>query len=210
MTESSSERYNYMFGGNDKSIGTKEHAAYKGSYADRCYFPEARKVIPNQLGRIKRSVWTINPQPFSEAHFAVYPEKLCETPIKAGCPEFVCRKCGKARYAVYEEKRINTRPGLDVGNGKSGKEQDPNSSLHTSDLSKYRQEIIRYNPKLSDCGCNAGFDSGIVLDPFCGSGTTGLVALKLARRFIGIELNPEYIKIAQKRLEPYLLQTRLL
>ena len=43
-----------------------------------------------------------------------------------------------------------------------------------------------------------------------GSGTTALVALKNAMNFVGIELNPEYIEIAQKRIEPYLLQTKLI
>ncbi|HDY87740.1 MAG TPA: site-specific DNA-methyltransferase [bacterium] len=40
----------------------------------------------------------------------------------------------------------------------------------------------------------------IVLDPFFGSGTVGLVAKKLNRDYIGIELNPEYIKMAEKRI----------
>ncbi len=40
----------------------------------------------------------------------------------------------------------------------------------------------------------------LVLDPFIGSGTTGLVALKLDRRFVGVELNPEYVAIAERRL----------
>ena len=62
---------------------------------------------------------------------------------------------------------------------------------------------------LSDCGCNAGFDGGIVLDCFFGSGTVGLVALKNARNFIGIELSQAYIEMALKRLSPYLAQTRL-
>jgi len=44
---------------------------------------------------------------------------------------------------------------------------------------------------------------GIVLDPLCGTGTTCLVAAKLGGNFIGIELNPEYVKIANKRLAPY-------
>jgi DNA modification methylase len=47
-------------------------------------------------------------------------------------------------------------------------------------------------------GCPPG---GVVLDPFFGAGTTGVVAKKLDRNFIGIELNPEYIKIAEKRLK---------
>ena len=40
----------------------------------------------------------------------------------------------------------------------------------------------------------------LVLDPFIGSGTTGLVALQMERRFVGVELNPEYLKIAEERL----------
>ena len=43
-------------------------------------------------------------------------------------------------------------------------------------------------------------EDGTVLDPFIGSGTTGIVARKQDKNFIGIELNPEYIKIAEKRL----------
>lgn len=46
-------------------------------------------------------------------------------------------------------------------------------------------------------GCPLG---GIVLDPFSGSGTTGRVAIDNGREYIGIELNPEYIKIQEKRL----------
>lgn len=46
-------------------------------------------------------------------------------------------------------------------------------------------------------GCPKG---GIVLDPFFGAGTTGLVAKKLGRNYLGIELNPEYIKIAEERI----------
>ncbi len=47
-------------------------------------------------------------------------------------------------------------------------------------------------------GCPVG---GLVLDPFCGAGTTGLAVLKHGRRFLGIELNAEYIQIAERRLE---------
>ena len=46
-------------------------------------------------------------------------------------------------------------------------------------------------------GCPLG---GVCLDPFMGAGTTALVAKKLSRKYIGIELNPEYIKIAENRL----------
>lgn len=80
--------------------------------------------------RNRRSVWTIATQPYSEAHFATFPEALVEPCIRAGCP---------------------------VG--------------------------------------------GTVLDPFMGSGTVALVAKKLGRDFLGIELKPEYIKMAWRRLK---------
>lgn len=47
---------------------------------------------------------------------------------------------------------------------------------------------------------------GVVLDPFFGSGTTILVALRHGRNFIGIELKPKYIKIAEKRLSKVQLE----
>ena len=153
-------------------------------------------------GRNKRTVWTITTKSFSEAHFATFPTELCETPIKAGCPEFICNKCGKPREKIIDSsERINTRPALDTGNAKSGKEDDPNQGLHKSDLSKYRQQIIYKEVGLSDCGCSAGFSSGIVLDPFCGAGTALLVAKRLGRSYIGIDLNPEYCKMAEDSIK---------
>jgi site-specific DNA-methyltransferase (cytosine-N4-specific) len=46
-------------------------------------------------------------------------------------------------------------------------------------------------------GCKPG---GLVLDPFCGTGTTGLAALSLGRRFAGIELSPAFAALAAERL----------
>jgi DNA modification methylase len=43
-------------------------------------------------------------------------------------------------------------------------------------------------------------ENGIVLDPFMGSGTTAVVARKLNRNYIGFELNPEYIKISERKI----------
>lgn len=57
----------------------------------------------------------------------------------------------------------------------------------------------------------AGSKSGdIVLDPFMGAGTTGLVAARLGRRFIGCELNPDYVRMAERRIAPELSQIKML
>jgi DNA modification methylase len=47
-------------------------------------------------------------------------------------------------------------------------------------------------------GCPEG---GVVLDPFSGAATTGIVAAQLGRQYVGIELNPEYIELAYRRFE---------
>ena len=49
-------------------------------------------------------------------------------------------------------------------------------------------------------------EGDVVLDPFMGSGTTAKMALLNSRKFIGFELNPEYCKMAERRIEPYLMQ----
>uniref|UniRef100_A0A6M3IYD2 site-specific DNA-methyltransferase (cytosine-N(4)-specific) n=1 Tax=viral metagenome TaxID=1070528 RepID=A0A6M3IYD2_9ZZZZ len=59
-----------------------------------------------------------------------------------------------------------------------------------------------FPPKLIEpcilAGCPSG---GVVFDPFMGSGTTGAVSLQHGRRFVGIDLNPEYVEIARRRIE---------
>ena len=51
------------------------------------------------------------------------------------------------------------------------------------------------------CGCNAAVVPATVLDPCCSSGATGAVALRHGRDFIGIEINPKYVRMAQKRIQ---------
>jgi len=81
-------------------------------------------------GRNLRNVWAINPQPFSEAHFATFPMALVKPCITAG-----------------------SRAG------------------------------------------------DTVLDPFAGSGTTGIVAARHGREFVGIELNPQYAQMAGESID---------
>jgi hypothetical protein len=142
-----------------------------------------------KLGRNKRCVWNINTEPYLEAHFATYPEKLCEIPILAGCPSMICTKCGKAREKIIqiETNAAKTKP--------SSNSLDDYGKIYGS---SHESRII--DKGYTDCGCNAGFEPGTVLDIFAGSGTTLAVAKRLGRKFMGIELNPDYCKLAQKRI----------
>ena len=143
--------------------------------------------------RNMRTTWTINPKPFKEAHFAVYPEELITTPIKAGCPKEVCKKCGKPKELDIERKTMKVHRNKRDGDG---------DRAIGGVLQKFKQEnpdIIKgYKPT---CDCNTGFKTGTVLDIFMGAGTTGLVAEKMNRKWIGIDLNKEYCDIAIKRID---------
>ena len=154
--------------------------------------------------RNKRSVWTVNTHSYSEAHFATFPEELISPCIKAGCPKFICKKCGKAREPIRVAEKIPEFCKTYLDGEKNDKKQC-GSLIGWVTNSKY-EEWRKNNPviyELSDCGCNAGWESGIVIDPFMGAGTTGLVSLKEDCNYVGIELNPEYIKIAEERIYEY-------
>jgi len=153
-----------------------------------------RNMRPNGQGRNKRAVWTISTQPFPEAHFAVFPEVLIETPIKAGCPEYVCKKCGLARMKILKptEEYSKYLGKNNLIEHHAGQETKTKFKVKTN--AEY--EFKGY----TDCGCNAGFEPGVTLDPFMGSGTTGVEAKKQGKRYLGVELKKDYIEIAKRRI----------
>ncbi|KKL98653.1 hypothetical protein LCGC14_1822230, partial [marine sediment metagenome] len=137
------------------------------------------------IARNKRSVWTVTTKPYSEAHFATFPPDLIEPCILAGCPEHVCKKCGKARTRITEGEQIKRRRKTPVT--KPCNERSPSANAVAGVETK--------TTGWSDCGCGAGFQPGIVLDPFMGSGTTAMVAYENRRDYVGCEMNPDYIKL---------------
>jgi len=161
---------------------------------------KANEVKLNPLGANPGDVLQINTEPFPEAHFSVYPELLVEFLIKVGSPQEICKKCGKPRERIVERGEF-VRTG-----GKRVKDTPAVSERQKREGTGYHQLFM---VGWTDCGCNAGWESGVVLDPFLGSGTTALVALKLGRRFVGIEINYDYCLMALRRIEPYLKQRRL-
>jgi DNA modification methylase len=151
----------------------------------------AMKAVGNPtLGRNKRTVWSISTRSFKGAHFAVFPEKLVEPMILAGCPEFVCSGCGVARVRIVERNSNYS---------KRERAYSPNSSTTKVDSTGWSPPSV-LSESYSDCGCYVDYEPGIVLDPFCGSGTTGVVSKRLNRQFVGIELNKDYVKMAEQRI----------
>lgn len=149
-----------------------------------------------------RSVWTIPTQPYKEAHFATFPEALVVPCIKAGTSEKgVCPECGKAWVRVVEKQSF----------GKAHSATKFDKTMQGGPLSgsrqAYRAQGLEGPPPVittgwrPTCSCGKNPVPATILDPFFGSGTVGVVAKKLGRNYIGIELKPEYCAMAQKRID---------
>jgi len=171
-------------------------------------------------------------QPSKLPHYASYPEKLCETPLKAGCPRWICRSCGKARVRVNQRKKdipsYNefrgqwNRTQIEKFSGQaemSRKGLGEGGSLYAY-YEKYPQthEHLGYSfcsclcPVCgqADCKCGAKWRPGIVLDPFAGTGKTCVVAKKLGLSWLYIDLKLEYCEMAKKEIDRVTYQEKLL
>lgn len=105
-----------------------------------------------------------------------------KTGAERGCPENTgSNVCGSV---PWEGMKANKRSVWTVTT-------KPYKEAH---FATYPEDLI---VDMIKAGCPEG---GVVLDPFMGAGTTALVAKKLNRHYIGYELNPDYIKIAEKRI----------
>jgi DNA modification methylase len=255
------------------------------------------RVFPFDLERRNmRDVWIFSTAQFSgrkfgvkTEHFAVFPEELPRRCIEAGCPVYVCKRCGSPREKIYERiakigktKEVNGKyrnsDGLSHSAGARGKyytrvrrfklpksmriafakwlrkfvkgkeealdgefgrskwlhwirTDDSGQSLPSPDeyvklkrilnlddtWDKWIMEMVttlvddagnsyrEYSySECCSCGCDE-WESGIVLDIFAGTGTTLVVAEKLKRKWIGIELNPRYCELTRRRVEKTLL-----
>ena len=147
----------------------------------------------NPAGRNKRSVWEITTQPFPEAHFAVMPTKLVEPCVLAGTSkEGQCVECGAVWERVVEKAEPIGR--RDNGNG----DRFVDKGMWSGRAGERDLKTIGWQPT---CICNTNTEPHTVLDPFCGSGTVGVVALRHGRRFIGIDLSEEYCEMAKQRID---------
>lgn len=153
-------------------------------------------------GRNLRSVWTIATSPTPFAHFAVFPTKLVEPCILAGTSaRGCCPACGAPWVRVVEREfhpltdrspekmnKASGQKGLDASNGWG---DTPRGTVST--------ETVGWQP-----GCTCDADEPVpcvVLDPFHGSGTTGVVALRLGRAYIGVDISEEYLHgVTQERM----------
>jgi DNA modification methylase len=167
------------------------------------------KACSSPIGRNVRSVWTIATQPCSEAHFAVMPAALAERCVKAGTSERgCCSECGAPWVRVVENGALVSSDGRTGSCGvydQAGKgtnvprtKADLGTEASYYALARRERRDAGWRPS---CSCDAGDPVPCaVLDPFAGAATTLMVADRLQRRSVGIELSPTYCAMAAERL----------
>lgn len=181
------------------NTGSGSHDTLTGRYKPRQNesFSAAVKGIVSM--RNKRTVWTIPTQPYSGSHFATFPEALVEPCILAGTSAAgCCAECGKP-FARIVERGFTTHAATSASAYPAGSTANR--------LALVRQAARKCGAEYGQCPQTIGWEPCqhgterkpcIVLDPFCGSGTTVMVAEQLGRIGIGMDLG--YHDIAKKRL----------
>lgn len=168
---------------------------------------------PNSELNTLNSVFTINPKPFKGSHAATFPIALIAPCIKTGTSEYgCCAECGQPYTRITEIGDANIDHQKLCGGDNSGKYDGKSTKDYLShkaqDASATKARILAGLKerktvgwqKMCKCETNE-VNKCIVLDCFMGAGTVGLVAKQLGRDYIGLELNPEYAKMATDRIE---------
>jgi site-specific DNA-methyltransferase (adenine-specific) len=140
-------------------------------------------------GKNPGDVWTLPTSTLRSAHFATFPAELLRRPLLSTCPEAICTACG----IPWRRPVTTARIGEHRNGGQVARERHV---LHYP----RRWRTVHQIGELVPCGCQAPTRPGVVLDPFFGSGTVGLVARRYGRDWLGIELNPDYLELARLRL----------
>lgn len=174
-----------------RGVGGREDAYTYGAHGAGFPTPE--------IGRNIRDVWTIATEPYPEAHFATFPEELPRRAIMASCPLEVCATCAKPRTRIV--KRTVAAPPNGSAPDETYHDASGGHSRSRAPTTFYRQALstTRETVGWTDCGHGA-FVPGTVLDPFSGSGTTLAVASGLGRRAVGVELQPDYVPLIERRV----------
>lgn len=183
-------------------------------YYDCDAISEPRKPGRGGSGGRLRSVWSIPTAGFSAReygvcdvdHYAVFPEELAARCVALSTPGAgVCPECGApwVRRVERADAGFADRTFRSPYDGGSGHTHGRGKSTLSKVVSS---QTVRWEPS---CSCGAAPVPAEVLDPFCGSGTTLAVAVRLGRRALGIDINPAYCRITEARAGREAKQLRL-
>lgn len=185
----------------------KNHMGKKNAEKDGNWgtFP-TRKEHP--AGAPPLDWWKISPTGYAGAHYAVWPPELCVKPIKAMCPEKVCRECGEPSRRVVGQAEYVKPTGAAHSFHGDGFVDDTGTGANRRRVTGFDNgNMTRVAPTLgfTDCG-HDDWRPGTVLDPFAGTGTTLAVAHGHGRNAIGIDIDERNAALARDRVGPLFLE----
>ena len=190
-------------------------AAQRGS--DRAHAGGKANGPMNAVGSLaganRRNVWTIAAEPSREPHFATMPSALAELCILAGTSAGgACPHClAPLRRVVADrgpDRAAQQRSGGDAEGTYRGQSTKDHAAAGVQDASAVKRRILKGMRQRDTVGWEPSCTHKAalhpvpctVLDPFAGIGTTGLVADRLQRNAVLIELSPKYAAIARRRI----------
>lgn len=193
LAESSKKRYKTGWNGDEVRDSPSGHGNNFSNYF-------GSDKAKNATTRNRRSVWDIPTSKGQAGHFASWPLKLVDIMVLAGTSEKgCCGKCGAQWVRKLERIAHET-------NKKEGLKQRERKNAQTGGIDNVTLGVTE-SVEVTDlgfepsCDCNAEIKPSIVLDVFCGTGTTGYSAKQNGRDFIGIDLSMKYLQeIAKPRL----------
>lgn len=152
-----------------------------------------------------RDVWAIPAENVPEAHHAVYPRELARRMIQAGTSDKGrCKVC----KAPYDRVVLRDKASRDVAAERAeSAEKTGRRDGHVAGPKGVVDQVAHggWQPRC----WHVGVEPCVVLDPFLGSGQTAIQALRMGRSCIGIELNPTFAALAERRIAPVLDQQML-
>ena len=172
---------------------------------------KTKEELAERATRNKRDVWTVATASFDGAHFAVFPPKLVEPMILAGTSGGgCCSQCGTPYKRIVEKGEPDWEwmraCGADNSGEYKGHATKDYASAGAQDASATKARILASMRKWvtvgwqPTCDCDAGEPVPCtVLDPFGGSGTVSLVAQRLGRHSVYIDINRDYMDMAVER-----------
>jgi site-specific DNA-methyltransferase (adenine-specific) len=122
--------------------------------------------VGHPLGKNPGDVWTVATSNYRGAHFATFPQALVDPALQAGCPRWVCMRCGLP---------------------------------WTRTTARQLGAVAVRGSWAPSCDCGTQRRPGVVLDPFMGSGTVAVVAQRLRRDWVGIDINPVFQAMTETR-----------
>ena len=155
----------------------------------------------DELDQFERDLWTLPTSPYPGSHYATFSPELIRRFIVSMCPARVCRACGKPSVRLTSSERI--APKDDRQRKAKAAEYRTNGHDHPPELGwQMKRETLGW----SDCGHGGDWRPGLVLDPFGGSGTTGMVAAGNGRDALLFDLDERCEGLARERIGLYLAE----